>query len=199
MITYILPAILFSYFSILISIIYLSKNFKICLSQKIGFIGILLSISLILTIVFFPFPIDANKISFMISNNLDQKNNIIPFKSIINYIKTAINGELGQLAYQLFGNIILFIPFGFTISLYFLEHKKTLIKVFAFSVIFSLSVEIVQFIFGSLMNYNYRSCDIDDIILNVLGGVIGFGLFNSYFRNSSKKDDIRFQEVAPIT
>ena len=94
-------------------------------------------------------------------------NNFIPFKEITRYKVTSV------LFYRnVVGNILLFLPFGFLIT--DMIHDKTKkINLFYSTLIVlitSLSIEIIQMHIG-------RSFDIDDIILNVVGGIIGFVMF----------------------
>lgn len=86
-------------------------------------------------------------------------NNFIPFKEMFRY-------SVGSLKFikNIIGNILLFVPFGF-FSSYYLKAKK-ISTPFILTLITSLTIEIVQYYIG-------RVFDIDDIILNVLGGVIG--------------------------
>ena len=88
---------------------------------------------------------------------------------------------LGQFIYNVIGNIVLFIPFGFFIYIKFEKNKtKTLLAVF----IMTLGVEFIQ---GFIP---YRFCDIDDIILNTFGGYLGIIIYNilfSKFNNKLKK------------
>ncbi len=69
---------------------------------------------------------------------------------------------------NVFGNILIFVPFGLFISEY-LSAKKVY-SVFIVSMLTSASVELVQLRIG-------RSFDIDDILLNVIGSVIGYMLY----------------------
>ncbi len=85
--------------------------------------------------------------------------NFIPFKEIFRY---NINSKL--FFRNIIGNILLFMPFGLFTAAYLDSNK--IYPIFILTFISSLSVEIVQKIIG-------RVFDIDDIILNVLGGVIG--------------------------
>lgn len=89
--------------------------------------------------------------------------NLIPFKEMFRY-------EIGSgLFYrQVIGNIIIFMPLGFFAS-YYTNTKKTS-HIILFTLLVSLTIEIVQ-------KYIGRSFDIDDIILNVLGGVLGFFIY----------------------
>ncbi len=89
--------------------------------------------------------------------------NIIPFKEITRY-------EVGSslFFYNIIGNILLFVPFGFFISAYI--NLKKLLQIFLLVLVISTSIELVQFEIG-------RAFDIDDIILNITGGIIGFLIY----------------------
>ena len=89
--------------------------------------------------------------------------NLIPFTEITRY-------EVGSklFMYNVIGNIVIFIPFGYFVSGYIKASKVS--HILAVSVISSLTVEVVQLQIG-------RSFDIDDIILNVCGAIIGFLLY----------------------
>ena len=63
----------------------------------------------------------------------------------------------------------MFLPFGFFIS-YYLKVEKMYLPVFL-TAIASISIEIVQMMIG-------RVFDVDDIILNLLGGICGFFIYN---------------------
>ena len=90
-------------------------------------------------------------------------NNFIPFKEILRY-------DFGSqyFYWNVVGNIMIFVPFGFFISLY-LDSQK-LNRPVLITLITSLTIELVQMFIG-------RSFDIDDILLNCVGGICGFLLF----------------------
>lgn len=90
-------------------------------------------------------------------------NNFIPFKEILRY-------NMGSRLFfkNVIGNMILFLPFGFFTSLYLKEEKAKLPILII--LVTSFSIELVQMIIG-------RVFDIDDIILNLLGGYLGFLLY----------------------
>ncbi len=90
-------------------------------------------------------------------------NNFIPLKEIIRYNYTS-----SLFFKNVIGNVLLFIPFGYFVN-YFLKNKKIYITIIS-TLITSLSIEIIQMNIG-------RSFDIDDIILNLCGSVIGCLLF----------------------
>lgn len=89
--------------------------------------------------------------------------NFMPFREIFRY-------DFGTEGFykQVIGNILLFIPFGF-----FATGYSSLTKIrhaFLITFLTSVTIETVQFFIG-------RSFDVDDIILNVLGGILGFLLY----------------------
>ncbi|WP_226034795.1 VanZ family protein [Aquibacillus saliphilus] len=95
--------------------------------------------------------------------------NIIPLKSIISYF-VNFNGITIQLATDnLFGNIFAFIPLGLLlpmISNLFLSYRKIL----TVACLTSLLIEITQFI------NRVGTFDIDDILLNTTGAIIGYSI-----------------------
>lgn len=90
-------------------------------------------------------------------------NNFIPFKELTRY-------KLGtNLFYKnIIGNILLFMPYGFFASYYLKLDKKRL--AFILVLLVSLSIESVQLVIG-------RCFDVDDILLNLIGGMLGFYIY----------------------
>jgi glycopeptide antibiotics resistance protein len=89
--------------------------------------------------------------------------NLIPFTEIFRY---KIGSTL--FIYNVVGNILIFVPFGYFVSGYVKASRVS--HILFISVISSLVVELVQYQIG-------RSFDVDDIILNVFGSILGFLLF----------------------
>ena len=87
-------------------------------------------------------------------------NNFIPFREIFRY---AFGSRL--FVKNVVGNMLLFLPFGFFIS-YYLKCKKVWLPLIL-TLIASISIETVQMVIG-------RVFDIDDILLNLFGGCLGF-------------------------
>lgn len=74
--------------------------------------------------------------------------------------------------YQVFYNIILVFPFGFYLRYYF---KCNWLKTIFFSFLLSLFFELTQLtgLYG-IYPRNYRLFDVDDLMINTLGGWIGY-------------------------
>lgn len=96
-------------------------------------------------------------------NSYMGRNNFIPFQEIFRY---SIGSRL--FFKNIIGNVLLFVPYGFFASFY-LKLKKP-IKVLLISFIASLSIESTQFMIG-------RVFDVDDILLNIVGGLLGFTIY----------------------
>lgn len=94
-------------------------------------------------------------------------NNFIPFKEIARYKITSV------LFYRnVIGNIALFIPFGYLITDMIKDSikKMNMFITIITCMLTSISIEVIQMFIG-------RSFDIDDIILNFIGGMIGYTLY----------------------
>ncbi|MDO5003048.1 MAG: VanZ family protein [bacterium] len=91
-------------------------------------------------------------------------NNFVPFKEMFRY-------QIGSRLFikNVLGNIILFLPFGF-FTAYYLDIKKPYL-IIILTLIASTSIEFVQMSIG-------RVFDIDDIMLNTIGGIVGLYLFS---------------------
>ena len=94
-------------------------------------------------------------------------NNFIPFKEILRY---DISSKL--FIRNVIGNIVIFIPFGYLISdtIYMNTKHKNIFIVLIFVFLTSLGIETTQMYIG-------RSFDVDDIILNFVGGLLGYFSF----------------------
>ena len=90
-------------------------------------------------------------------------NNFIPFKEMFRY-------NIGSRLFvkNVLGNMLMFLPYGFFVS-YYLKNKKIGLTL-VLTAIASFSIELVQMMIG-------RVFDIDDILLNLLGGSVGFYLY----------------------
>ena len=90
--------------------------------------------------------------------------NFIPFKEIFRY-------EIGSRLFvrNIIGNILLFLPYGYFTSDYLKSKKVSIICFLTFLV--SVTIEVVQLYIG-------RTFDIDDCLLNTIGGAFGFYLYS---------------------
>ncbi|GIO23448.1 VanZ family protein [Oceanobacillus sp. J11TS1] len=93
--------------------------------------------------------------------------NIIPFYKLTDII---LHQSLFDSLKNIIGNIILFVPFGFMLLMKY-PRVGTVLKATVIGTICSIFIECAQII------YPYRWTDIDDVILNTIGTLIGASLF----------------------
>lgn len=92
--------------------------------------------------------------------------NFIPFQEITRY---KLFSKL--FIRNIIGNILIFLPYGYFIGRYF-THKSKMLSIFLV-LLASVSIEFTQLYIG-------RVFDVDDIILNVIGGTIGYLIYLSF-------------------
>lgn len=103
----------------------------------------------------------------LLNNYLNNSFNIIPFDTIKLFINGYRNGVVTQKDFliNIYGNFVVFMPYGLFIPLIFKRINKYY-KFLIFITIFVIMIELLQFLTLS------GSCDIDDLILNVMGASI---------------------------
>ena len=97
--------------------------------------------------------------------------NLIPFRTLrlfAGLLDSGVHSYIRMAVINLGGNIIMFIPLGFLLPRIFLR-ITSLPRVLLITTVLITLVEILQLF--TLVG----SCDIDDLILNVLGASIGYG------------------------
>lgn len=99
-----------------------------------------------------------------------QQGNLIPFDEISKtFHSMSMHGFI-----NLFGNIVIFMPFGIFLGLLGMKKKLSCMGVFMRAFGVSLCLESAQAIFSM------GSFDVDDLILNASGGLIGFIVVSLY-------------------
>ena len=100
--------------------------------------------------------------------------NLVPFSNEIDIVAYALN-------------VVLFVPFGLLVPMIWQNMGKlrgVLLGAFGFT----LLIEVSQLL-------NFRSTDIDDVILNVLGAAVGFGLYKLWDKITKSK----YRVNSPVT
>ena len=96
--------------------------------------------------------------------------NLVPFREIRRFIRYRDVLGTSVVVENLIGNIIGFVPFGYILPLIY-KNKRKFWLITLLTAEFSLFIELTQ------LMLRVGSCDIDDIILNTCGGMLGYGLF----------------------
>lgn len=159
----------FAYFLgiiVLISWVIISYIKNYTLGNQILVSLFIIYLTTVVSITLFPIIIDDETIY---PSNI----NLIPFVNYINsFFVTGVNKTMFL---QLGGNILLAIPYGVAVP-FFMKHKKRS-NYIAVALIFPLSIEILQLIIGVVTQTMYRTVDIDDVILNFIGCIIGYVIY----------------------
>ena len=133
-------------------------------TKILGIICFILYISLLIYLVFFAESFGRTEISGARRYNLEL------FKEIRRFY--VYRNTLGIYAFLLnvAGNVLIFIPFGFILPIIG-KKKANIFKTLLITVIFVFVIECIQFAL------NVGSFDVDDILLNSIGSLIGHIIF----------------------
>lgn len=171
-------AIAFSIIYIIIKLIYLRHNKqKFVLKSEILYIIFGAYIAALLSQTIIPiwhiFYING-RLKVQISTYNSRSLNMVPFKTILEYITGANDLSITVRIVNLLGNICFFIPFGFLFPMTFNKFSKFSITIIS-GTLLSVFIEVMQILVE-------RSTDIDDVILNCAGVFIGFICYKIYHR-----------------
>lgn len=138
---------------------YLIKN-----REKIIIYKELLSLSFVIYILCMFYVVTFEDVSWSSSN-------FIPFKEMFRY-------KIGTRLFikNIIGNIIMFMPYGYMVG-YYLKLKKPDFVV-VLTLVVSICIETIQLVIG-------RVFDIDDIILNLIGGIVGAYIYTIFHKIES--------------
>ncbi len=100
----------------------------------------------------------------------DYRYNLVPFKEIKRFLTHADILGFRVVLLNLLGNVLVFVPFGYELCPISGDRVR-LWSAILYSVALSTGIELIQLL------TRVGSCDVDDIILNTLGGLLGYVLF----------------------
>lgn len=119
---------------------------------------------------FFPIQINGLYVDVMRQAPLMSQVNLVPL--YFSKYGLSVAGYFGLL-----DNILLTVPFGFGLN--FLSRLR--LKDFLWlSITVGFGIEAVQFVMTLILRYPYRVVDINDVLLNAVGALIGYGLFKVF-------------------
>ncbi len=161
---------------VLVSIIVLSLRTSYLIKYKKDFVFYkeMLSFTFILYVLCLFYIVTFQDVSWSSSN-------FIPFKEIFRY-----NFGTWSFFKNVIGNMLMFMPYGFFVA-YILKLKKCK-SIIGLSLVVSFAIETIQSCIG-------RVFDVDDIILNVLGAIIGFYIYKLIYRIKSNLPDFLKKDI----
>ncbi|HDR7517740.1 VanZ family protein [Bacillus mobilis] len=144
-------------------------------------------IGMVIAVTLFPIPIDFSTSIEHIRLSI----NVIPFVSIIKdigKIGIAYDGDvlfmIGIIVRNVGGNILLLMPLGFLAPIIWGTFKK-LKNTILLGLVISISIELLQ-LMESLFSSWGRITDIDDVICNVIGSIVGYWIYKITLMLASK-------------
>lgn len=135
--------------------------------EDIYFVGWCLFIIYLLALAYFLFFAEATGRTF---SDRTYQYNLILFHEIRRFITYRRQLGFAAVMLNLVGNVIAFVPFGVFLPL-LVRRVRSLIKTSLLGFEFSLFVELVQ-LFSKVGSF-----DVDDILLNTFGVIVGYVLF----------------------
>ena len=161
---------------------------RILLIKTILIAGFVVYLYLLIKLILFKWgPINIQSLFYQLQQTLHQpdmifnrQGNYTPFREISRGIYSlSIYDPFSHT--NLMGNIIAFIPFGIFIPMIFRRKGASFISVFVLSLLLSLCFEFTQ-----LVLY-IGTFDVDDLILNTFGGVVGYVVYILFIRSGKSK------------
>ena len=155
------------------------KNKRVNYKRELQLLLVYICIIVVARFTFFPFSTVNGKIQPLVFEStkvFPLRINWIPFINLLDYPSTS------DILINLIGNITMFIPLGIVWPSVYKDLNKHW-KILLAGIVFSLVIEILQLPFYD------RVSDIDDLLLNSLGFIIGYllYLFFGFIKNKVKQ------------
>lgn len=143
------------------------KNKKVEWKRELQLLLVYVCIIVVARFTFFPFDKVDGRIQplvFNLNTAFSFRINLVPFVNLLDY------PVFGEILLNLIGNVTMFIPIGIVFPIVY-KGLNTHTKVILSGAGFSLCIEILQLPFYD------RVTDIDDLILNSFGFIIGYAIY----------------------
>ncbi|MZQ82904.1 VanZ family protein [Paenibacillus sp. 5J-6] len=110
--------------------------------------------------------------------HFDYNYNVVPFRTIAMYIRHADLFPMRTWVINLFGNVGVFIPYGLMLPYLFrvARRYRSFLLLFGCPLV---GLEVLQ------MLLRVGSLDVDDLILNILGASLAYGIFAAFTRQDA--------------
>ncbi len=147
--------------------------------RTLFWVAVILYMSALIELFFFPIPCYPSE--WAVGREYSNPSvNFVPFVNIL-------SAQHFVIVRNLLGNILVFVPLGFLVP-YMIKGEKKIKKTAFVVVSSSVGVELIQFI-GSFLIFRmgWKVVDIDDVIMNTIGGLIGilcYSIFNTLSHNA---------------
>ncbi|MEO6328913.1 MAG: VanZ family protein [Ginsengibacter sp.] len=145
------------------------KGIKISFQAEVTFFLFYVYVIAVMSLTIFPLPFDRLKVPN--DNGINITPVVKTVKGLMEILSTPESLSTEHIFQNIAGNIVMFIPLGIFLPLLSARYRSG-IRVFILSAVCSISIEFTQLILRQF-EIN-RTVDIDDVILNTLGALLGF-------------------------
>lgn len=117
------------------------------------------------------------------SGNSEYRYNLHLFREIKRFYEYRYELGFETVIINLVGNVLVFMPLGIILPV-IQKRKASFLRIFLTSFSFSLVIETLQLLF------RVGTFDVDDLLLNTLGGILGYGIYSLWKKvkkNSNRK------------
>lgn len=143
------------------------KTKHLDLRYELGQIFFLINLLVIARFVFYPF----SKVDGQVQPLLFEADKVFPLRvNLVPLVNILQFDTVRDLILNLTGNFAMFIPTGIMVPLIY-KRFNTIGKVTLFGFLMSLTIEVLQLPFA------VRASDVDDLILNTAGCMVGYGIY----------------------
>lgn len=176
-----------TYFIWLFFQIWKKEGFRTIFIQSIFFFYV----TALLSATFFPLPFQKLALQFGREDDF-LSNNFVLFRTLFAVFST---GSVAIIRRQILGNIALLLPLGFFLPLLGFKDYR-LVSAFRVGFVTSFAIEIAQLFISFILGFTYKITDVDDVILNTLGCVLGYFLFKVFMiGNENQQVNQRRKEI----
>jgi glycopeptide antibiotics resistance protein len=153
------------------------KN-RLSTRESIGRLLLTAYIISLISVTLFPIPFQKELLAVEKDSQGYYSCNFIPLRSIYQISTSYYNTIPEVIIKQIGGNIILLTPLAFLLPLLwkrFRAVKSTMVII----IVTACLIELMQFAISTVLGFYYKVTDVDDIILNTIGGLIGYAFYLS--------------------
>jgi glycopeptide antibiotics resistance protein len=112
--------------------------------------------------------------------------NLVPLKTIGRALNAGVDSPKFALV---LGNLAAFVPLGILVPV--MTRKRSWLLVLVSALALSAAIELGQYVVSTNAGFAYRTTDIDDVILNVLGALTGYAGYLLFQAVRAKAADSR--------
>ncbi|TPE67873.1 VanZ family protein [Halalkalibacterium halodurans] len=177
-------AFIFAFLSIIYIVIDLFRNKRKRFKRRVVFYSFLFYLTGVIHVT-------IGELTFPPQTYQDQLMQLIPFYFIYDFIvvqQNAGNWFLMNTIKLSFYNVLLLLPLGVYVSLLFEVNRLSRAALIVFST--SLLIEVTQLTLSGFGFVWARSFNVDDLLLNTLGGVIGFVVVRAIINKQQQRSQL---------